>query len=51
MITTQVKDKNSDDTWGTGNIWLYRQDGSYVGNRYRARAAIYKARPVVWDRR
>lgn len=51
VITTQVKGANSDGTWGDGNVWLYNQNGSYAGNRYRAGAAIYKARPVVWEAR
>jgi hypothetical protein len=51
VITSQATHGNSDGTWGTGNVWLYRQNGSYAGNRYRAGAAIYKARPVVWERR
>jgi Family of unknown function (DUF6528) len=51
VITTQVKGENADGTWGTGNVWLYNQNGSYVGNRFRPGAAIYKARPVIWDRR
>ncbi len=51
VITTQVKGANADGTWGNGNVWLYNQDGSYAGNRYRAGAAIYKARPVVWEAR
>ncbi|RSM49765.1 hypothetical protein DMB66_44655 [Actinoplanes sp. ATCC 53533] len=51
VITTQVKGANADGTWGNGNVWLYNQNGSYAGNRYRAGAAIYKARPVVWEAR
>lgn len=52
VITTQVTRRNANDgTWGTGNVWLYNQNGGYVGNRYRAGAAIYKARPVVWESR
>ncbi|GAB3138881.1 hypothetical protein GCM10027290_07050 [Micromonospora sonneratiae] len=40
--------KNRDGTWGNGNVWLYRLDGSYAGNRWVRGAAIYQARPVVW---
>ncbi|MFD2768235.1 DUF6528 family protein [Micromonospora eburnea] len=51
VVTTRVTKANSDGTWGTGNVWLYKLNGSYVGNRYRPGAAIYKARPVVWSYR
>ncbi|MFU8850409.1 DUF6528 family protein [Micromonospora sp. SL1-18] len=51
VVTTKVTKKNSDGTWGNGNVWLYKLNGSYVGNRYRPGAAIYKARPVVWSYR
>jgi hypothetical protein len=51
VITTKVTKANSDGTWGNGNIWLYNQNGSYVGNRFVRGAAIYKARPVVWSYR
>jgi hypothetical protein len=51
VVTSQVSRANSDGTWGTANVWLYKQNGAYAGNRYRAGAAIYKARPVVWERR
>ncbi|TVT27178.1 hypothetical protein FNH05_30970 [Amycolatopsis rhizosphaerae] len=51
VITTQVRHGNADGTWGNGNVWLYRQDGAYVGKRSRTGAAIYKARPVVWESR
>ena len=51
IVTAQVTHENEDGTWGNGNVWLYQQNGTYVGNRFRRNAAIYKARPVVWERR
>ncbi|MGC4806468.1 DUF6528 family protein [Micromonospora sp. DT233] len=51
VFTTRVVGKNGDGTYGHGNVWLYQLNGSYVGNRYLAGAAIYKARPVVWSYR
>ena len=51
VVTTKVSGANRDGTYGNGNVWLYRLNGSYVGNRYLSGAAIYKARPVVWSYR
>jgi hypothetical protein len=57
VVTSQVKHANPPPhgktipSWGSPNIWLYNPDGSYLGNRFVRGAAIYKARPVVWERR
>ncbi|MEU8264568.1 DUF6528 family protein [Micromonospora sp. NPDC048999] len=51
VITAKVTKANSDGTWGTNKVSLYKLNGSSAGSRTYTGAAIYKARPVVWNYR